>query len=64
MGLIQSAAPIVSGIAGLMRSANPGLEATVHHLPALAGKFQHARIVNAEAVVRWALDPILPCLHK
>jgi subtilisin family serine protease len=67
------AAPIVSGAAGLVRAANPDLdapttkkilEATVHNLPALTGKFRHAGIINAEAAVRCALDPALPCLQK
>ncbi|MBX2996274.1 MAG: S8 family serine peptidase [Bdellovibrionaceae bacterium] len=67
------AAPIVAAIGGMVRAADPSLdapttkrilEATIQPLPALKGKFRHAGMVNAEAAVRCALDITHACLTK
>lgn len=65
------AAPVVAGVAGLVRSANPSLnarvvvqiiEATVHPLATLKGKTKTEGMVDAMAAVKCAKDPALSCL--
>lgn len=67
------AAPIVAGVAGLIRSANPELsapeviaiiEATVDPVPGLEKKIKTGGVVNALSAVRCALDPKLGCLKN
>lgn len=65
------AAPVVAGVVGLIRSANPSLnartvvqivEATVRPLPALKGRTKTEGIVDAMAAVKCAKDAGLSCL--
>lgn len=67
------AAPVVAGVVGLIRSANPALnarvvvqivEATVRKIPALKGRTKTEGMVDALAAVKCAKDPALSCLKS
>jgi subtilisin family serine protease len=67
------AAPVVSGVVGLVRSANRALKATqvveiikatVLKVPDLEDRLRTGGIVNADAAVRCAMDPDLTCLKQ
>jgi subtilisin family serine protease len=67
----SNAAAVLSGAAGLVRAANPGLTAvqtksiilaTVRKSAALKGKMIHEGVLNVEAAVDCAVKTSLPCL--
>lgn len=72
-GSTSIAAPLVTGAAGLVLSANPKLtavqvvkiiEATVTYSAALEGRIRTSGVVNVEAAVKCAKQPELNCLRR